>query len=129
MILYSWRTPAIDTVYVKDLITVMSLPSTIKVIRSDHRLVNGQDFGSCKPPACGLLLYLRPFYNLMPKWMIPYKQKFTFLKNMENGLFFSLLDDAKAKLSSGRMCPSTEIAMAIYPGDTNNVKVSFGICY
>lgn len=55
--------------------------------------------------------FLRPLYHWMPDWMSTYKQKLAFLRNLENRLFFSLLDDAKTKLNSGRVYPSNDFTI------------------
>ncbi|OAL50319.1 putative cytochrome P450 [Pyrenochaeta sp. DS3sAY3a] len=88
-VLYGWRTPSIDTGYVKDLISWMDRTSEV----ANLQLVDFYHF-------------LRPLYHWMPDWMSTYKQKLAFLRNLENRLFFSLLDDAKTKLNSGRVYPS-----------------------
>ncbi|KAJ8117752.1 hypothetical protein OPT61_g1127 [Boeremia exigua] len=88
-VLYGWRTPNVDAGYVKDLISWMDRTSEV----ANLQLVDFYHF-------------LRPLYHRMPDWMSTYKRKLAFLRNLENRLFLSLLDDAKAKLNSGRVYPS-----------------------
>jgi cytochrome P450 len=50
--------------------------------------------------------FLRPLYSLIPTALSPYKRKLATVREIENRLFYTLMEDAKAKIESGKIYPS-----------------------
>ncbi|KAJ4422238.1 hypothetical protein N0V82_003098 [Gnomoniopsis sp. IMI 355080] len=50
--------------------------------------------------------FLRVIYDLAPQWLLPSKHKLHELENLENRVFFDLLNRAKDKLATGNAFPS-----------------------
>lgn len=50
--------------------------------------------------------FLRPFYAFLPTALSSYKRELAKVKAVEDRLFYSLRDDAKAKIQAGKVYPS-----------------------
>ncbi|KAL6241591.1 hypothetical protein RBB50_011614 [Rhinocladiella similis] len=88
-VIYGWRTPNVNTGYVKDLIEWMDRTSAV---------VNLQpvDF----------FPFLRPWYRVMPLWMSSFKRGLRDIQLLEERVFFKLLYNAKNKITEGKKYPS-----------------------
>lgn len=51
--------------------------------------------------------FLRPLYQALPTWASRSKQKLQNLKELEDRVFFELLDRAKEQIATGKARPST----------------------
>ncbi|KAJ0420303.1 putative cytochrome P450 oxidoreductase [Aspergillus carlsbadensis] len=88
-VLYGWRTASAEQGYVKDLIEWMDKTSEV----ANLQLADFYHF-------------LRPLYRLLPTALSPYKQKLATVREIENRLFYRLMEDAKAKIAAGKTYPS-----------------------
>lgn len=50
--------------------------------------------------------FLRPLYRIMPAWFSSFKTKLNEINAIEDRLFFSLLEQAKTNIKSGKVYPS-----------------------
>lgn len=50
--------------------------------------------------------FLRPWYQMMPAWVIPFKAALRDIRILENRVFFELLNLVKDKMKSGKVYPS-----------------------
>ncbi|KAF5013804.1 hypothetical protein FDECE_222 [Fusarium decemcellulare] len=87
-LLYGWRTPKTGTGYVKDLLRWMEVTSEA----INFHVVD-------------IFPFLRGIYHAIPWWVLPGKRKLRDLQNLENRVFFDLLDRAKDKIATGEANP------------------------
>lgn len=58
--------------------------------------------------------FLRPWYQMAPAWLIPFKAVLRDIRILENRVFFELLELVKDKMKSGRVYPSKSNPWFLY---------------
>jgi hypothetical protein len=106
--LYGWRTPKPDTGYVRDLLQVQA-PSFILLKKNTY--TNKTKWMDATSDAINFQLvdfypFLRPLYQALPNWASRKKSKLQRLKQLEDRVFFELLNRAKEKIAIGKARPS-----------------------
>lgn len=110
LVLYGFRTPNINTGYVKGLMKVSfaCIPGFLRGLEANSLDLKWMDQTSA---AINLQLvdffpFLRPWYQMMPAWVIPFKAALRDIRILENRVFFELLNLVKDKMKSGKVYPS-----------------------
>ncbi|EXJ76279.1 uncharacterized protein A1O5_00787 [Cladophialophora psammophila CBS 110553] len=104
-VLYGWRTPNVNTGYIKDLIEVSRFFPPRRLYTDGLKWMDRTSAAINLQPV-DFFSFLRPWYRVMPVWMSSFKRALSDIQQLENQLFFQLLEGAKERIAVGKKYPS-----------------------